>query len=78
MADQLLQRVPGLAEVYVWLCSQIGQPIDAPLMTGAQVVLRPGVGLHDVRPAVEVVIEEELAGIHGFTERLARGEMSVW
>lgn len=78
MADQVFQRVPGVAEVYIWLCSQIGQPIDAPWMAAGQVVLKAGVGLPDVQPAVEATIQEELAGIHGFGERLARGELPVW
>jgi S-adenosylmethionine synthetase len=78
IASQVVQRVPGLAEVYVWLCSQIGQPINAPLVAAAQVILQEGVGLPDVQPAVEAIIEQELAGIHEFGKSLARGELSVW
>jgi S-adenosylmethionine synthetase len=73
-----VERVPGLLEVYVWLCSQIGQPINAPLVAAAQVVLQHGVGLAEVRPSVEAIIEQELANVHGFGERLARGEFLVW
>ena len=78
IAGQLVERVPGLAEVYVWLCSQIGQPVNAPLVAAAQVVLRDGVGLAEVRPSIEAIIEQELANVHGFGERLARGEFPVW
>jgi S-adenosylmethionine synthetase len=78
IAGQIVERVPGLVEVYVWLCSQIGQPINAPLVAAAQVVLQQGVGLDDVRPSVEAIIEQELANVHGFGERLARGEFPVW
>jgi S-adenosylmethionine synthetase len=78
IAGQVMERVPGLVEVYVWLCSQIGQPINAPLVAAAQVVLQHGVGLAEVRPSVEAIIEQELANIHGFGERLARGEFPVW
>jgi S-adenosylmethionine synthetase len=77
IARQVVERVQGVAEVYVWLCSQIGQPINAPWVAAAQVILQEGVGLPDVRPAVEAIIEQELAGIHEFGERLARGEMPV-
>lgn len=78
IAGQILQRVGGVAEVYVWLCSQIGKPINAPLVAAAQVVLHDGVGLPDVQPAIESVIEQELAGIHEFVGRLVRGELPVW
>jgi hypothetical protein len=48
------------------------------LIAAAQVVLQEGVGLPDVQPSVEAVIEQELAGIHEFGKRLARGELPVW
>jgi S-adenosylmethionine synthetase len=73
----VIQRVQGVIEAYVWLCSQIGQPVNAPLVAAAQVILQEGVGLPDVQPAVEAIIEQELAGIHEFGERLARGELPV-
>jgi hypothetical protein len=66
IAGQIDQRVQGVVEVYVWLCSQFGQPIKAPLIAAAQVVLQEGVGLPDVEPAIAAVIEQELAEIHEF------------
>lgn len=78
IANEVVQRVEGVAEVYVWLCSQIGQPIHAPLIAASQVILLEGVGLSDVQPAVEAIIERELAGIHDFSKRLVRGELPVW
>ncbi|MFQ6058417.1 MAG: methionine adenosyltransferase [Anaerolineae bacterium] len=78
MAEDIYETVPGLREVYVWLCSQIGQPIDQPLIASAQLVLEPGVALEDVSSDVEAVIERELADIYTFTDRLTRGEFPVW
>jgi len=49
-----------------------------PLIAAAQVILQKGVGLPDVQPTIEAVIEQELANIHHFSERLARGELPVW
>jgi len=62
----------------VWLCSQIGRPIDQPLIASAQLILQQGVALADVKSAVESVVEHELATIGDFTSRLARGELPVW
>jgi len=78
VADDIYKNVPGVAEVYVWLCSQIGQPIDRPLIASAQLVLKPHVNLTDVQGPVEEVIEHELADIYNFTKRLTRGEFCVW
>jgi S-adenosylmethionine synthetase len=78
IAAEIYASVPGLREVYVWLCSQIGKPIDQPLIASAQVILQQGVALTDTQPAVESVIEHELATVGDFTARLARGELPVW
>src|SRR5271157_1049325 len=78
IANEVVQRVEGVAEVYVWLCSQIGRPINAPWIAASQVILQEGVRLPDLQPAVEAIIEEELAEIHEFRMRLTRGELPVW
>jgi S-adenosylmethionine synthetase len=78
IAGQVAQHVQGVVEVYVWLCSQIGRPINAPWIAAAQVILQEGVALPDVQPAVEALIEQELATIHEFGKRLSRGELPVW
>lgn len=78
MALEVYKRVPGLREVYIWLCSQIGVPIDRPLIASAQVILEPGVKLADVEEDIAETIEAELDGIYTFTQRLARGELPVW
>ncbi|RIK35283.1 MAG: methionine adenosyltransferase [Chloroflexi bacterium] len=78
IAGEIYGNVPGLREVYVWLCSQIGQPIDRLLVASAQLILQPGVQLAEVAPAVNAIVEQRLATIGEFTKRLARGELAVW
>ncbi len=78
IADEVYKEVPGIREVYIWLCSQIGQPIDQPLIASAQLVLRPNLLLSSVSDEVKAVIERELANIYDFTQRLAQGEFPVW
>jgi S-adenosylmethionine synthetase len=77
IAAQIVERVPGVSEVYIWLCSQIGRPINSPLIAAAQIILQEGTRLPDVQPTVESIIQQELAGIHEFGMRLARGELPV-
>jgi len=78
IAEHIYLEVEGLREVTVYLCSQIGHPIDQPLVAAAQVILPEGVTLDDVRDPVAEVIDRELAGIQHFTERLIQGELKVW
>jgi S-adenosylmethionine synthetase len=78
IAAEIYAGVPGLREVYVWLCSQIGQPIDQPLIASAQLILQSGVALAEVEPTVKALIEQELATMDNFTARLAGGELPVW
>jgi len=78
VADEIYKKAPGIREVYVWLCSQIGLPIDEPLIASAQLTLDKGVSLASVRRDVEEVMAQELDNIYDFTARLARGELSVW
>ncbi|HDN80673.1 MAG TPA: S-adenosylmethionine synthetase, partial [Chloroflexi bacterium] len=78
IAEQVYRKVNGIREVYIWLCSQIGHPIDQPLIASAQLILKPGVELKEIKGDVEAVIEEELADIYDFTARLSKGEFTVW
>jgi S-adenosylmethionine synthetase len=77
IANHIYSSVPGIEEVYVWLCSQIGHPVDQPWIASAQVVLKPDAALVDVEPAIKCIINEELADIQTFCQRLARGELAV-
>ncbi|HDJ26506.1 MAG TPA: methionine adenosyltransferase [Candidatus Bathyarchaeota archaeon] len=77
MADAIYRRVSGLREVYVWLLSQIGRPIDEPLIAAAQVILEPGVKLAEVRGEVEEVMNSELDDIRELVWELARGEIPI-
>ncbi len=78
IAARVYEKVEGIEEVYIWLCSQIGRPIDDPLIAAAQVILAPGASLAEVAPTIESIVREELANIYTFTERLTRGEFNVW
>ncbi|MBV8215650.1 MAG: hypothetical protein JOZ08_20745 [Verrucomicrobia bacterium] len=77
MAAEVYANVPGLHEVYVWLCSQIGKPIDQPLIASVQLILQDNVALTDVQLAVESVVARELEKINEFTAHLIQGEWTV-
>ena len=77
MADRIYEAVDGVEEVYVWLVSQIGRPISEPWLTTASVQLKPDAVISDVENEIEQVIEQGLANISVFCDRLVDGAMSV-
>jgi len=77
IANEIYRRVDGLSEVYVWLVSQIGSPIDQPAIAAARVLTKPGVKLESVKKEIFETIEKELENINEFTKCLARGDFPV-
>jgi len=78
IADKVYKEISDIHEVYIWLCSQIGKPIDKPLIASAQLVLKPGVDIRIIKADIESVIEEELKNIYKFTNELSQGKYPVW
>lgn len=78
IAEKVYKGIPNIREVYIWLCSQIGKPIDKPLIASAQLVLKPGVDIRIIKADIESVIEEELKNIYKFTDELSQGKYPVW
>lgn len=84
MAAEVYKRLEGVKEVYVWMLSQIGSPIDAPKEVYVRIVQGNGGkggmlrhGSKRVKGIVNAVIEEFMAGMLVFTEELSRGEHPV-
>lgn len=77
IANEVHTKVPGLSEVYVWLVSQIGKPIDEPAIAAARVITKPGVKIEDIRRQIEETMNHELEHISEFCDRLAEGEFPV-
>lgn len=77
IARTIYLQVYGLKEVYVYLVSRVGAPIDRPQLAAVQV--RPGAG----RPFAEIVdpVREicaaELAAVDDLCMALVRGEISI-
>lgn len=76
IASEIYTNVPDIKEVYVWLLSQIGEPIDQPKIAAAQVIMERG-SLQDVEKEVNEVIDSELANIQEFCMELAYGKIPV-
>ncbi|HAW60340.1 MAG TPA: S-adenosylmethionine synthetase [Actinobacteria bacterium] len=77
IANEIYQGVPGVREVYVWLCSQIGAPIDQPKIASAQLILEPGVLFDSTSKKVKEIMDGRLANIGKFCEELVQGKYPV-
>ncbi|NTV03189.1 MAG: methionine adenosyltransferase [Chlorobiaceae bacterium] len=73
IAARIHRDTPGVREVTVLLCSQIGKPVGSPLIASVQLCLEPGAALEEAGKHARNVIEEELDGIPAFSIRLADG-----
>lgn len=76
IASEIYMNVPDLREVYVWLLSQIGEPIDQPKIAAAQVIMEKG-SIGSVEKEINEIIDRELANIREFCMELAYGRIAV-
>jgi len=79
MARRIYEGVKGVKEVYVKLLSQIGRPIDDPLIVDVKVSLEGGVRLTgELRAEIEGIVNESLSRITELTSLILRGEVSLF
>jgi len=77
IANDIYTKINGLSEVYVWLVSQIGKPIDQPAIAAARVIIEPGVKMESIQKKITETIDNELENIDEFCKCLAKGDFSV-
>jgi S-adenosylmethionine synthetase len=77
LADRLVASLEALEEATVWMCSQIGKPLDRPLRIFVTTHLARGAALGDVEGAARAIVQEELANLPAFCRALAEGERQV-
>ena len=77
MANRIQTEAAGVREVYVWLLSEIGRPVNEPKIASVQMILEPGTALKDISGKVEDLVFAELSNIDKFSSDLARGKFSV-
>jgi len=78
IANDIYEQVSGLEEVYVWLVSQIGKPIDEPALAVARVITKPGTSIESVRRQIRDVADSELEHVNKFCMELAEGKIPIY
>jgi S-adenosylmethionine synthetase len=77
LAQHVYAEVADLEEVYIWLLSKIGNPIDHPAVAAAQVVMQGNNHINQVKHEINEVLDYELENIEKFCMELAEGKIAV-
>lgn len=77
IAQRVYDEISELEEVYIWLLSKIGSPIDHPAVAAAQVVMKGENHLDKVKREINDVLDDELENIEKFCLELASGKFST-
>jgi S-adenosylmethionine synthetase len=76
IAQHVYCEIEDLEEVYIWLLSKIGSPIDHPTIAAAQVITKGGHHIDKVKHKINAVLDEELENIQKFCMEIAKGKIS--
>ncbi|MEM2929517.1 MAG: methionine adenosyltransferase [Thermoproteota archaeon] len=79
IANDVVDKVDGVEEVYVWLLSQIGVPVNKPKLVSVQAVLEEGLNMEVLEKPIAEVVEESLSddSLRSFINDLIEGKLKV-
>ncbi len=77
IAQDVYEQVPEVEEVYIWLLSKIGTPIDHPTIAAAQVIMKGNNHIETVRREIKEVLDYELENIDKFCMKLVEGKIPI-
>src|SRR3990172_2980093 len=78
IANDIAENVHGIEDVYIRILSQIGHPIDEPLISIAHVIPKDGANMKAIKSESEAIIDKWLADITKITEMITRGELDTF
>ena len=78
IARECVTKVDGIEEMYVRLLSQIGKPIDYPLVASVQVLPKCGVALKEINADVLEIVDDQLANVSSVTEKVIEGKLRTF
>jgi S-adenosylmethionine synthetase len=78
MARDIVKQVPEVQDISIRLLSQIGKPIDQPLVASAQIIPREGTSFAKAKAEAEVVMDDWLSNVTKITEMVIRGELNTF
>ncbi|UCH01986.1 MAG: methionine adenosyltransferase [Candidatus Bathyarchaeota archaeon] len=67
IANKIYNKIDGVTEVYIKLLSQIGKPIDQPMIANVEALLEKGTKLNTVKGDIKCVVNESFTNIKQVT-----------
>jgi len=77
IAGKIHREVPGVRCAEIFLCSQIGRPVDRPMIASARLTPEAGADLSELKHHAFSIIDRELENIETFCLQLAEGRYPV-
>ncbi|MHA1250084.1 MAG: methionine adenosyltransferase [Candidatus Helarchaeota archaeon] len=77
-ANEIADNVKGVKEVHVKILSQIGKPINEPLVASVCVMAEEGASWNTITYESEQIVQEKLKNITELTELFIHGKIKVW
>ncbi|MGC8601388.1 MAG: methionine adenosyltransferase [Thermoprotei archaeon] len=68
----------GLEEVYVWMVSQIGRPVNSPKSVTAQLIMKPGLAAESIMDEVKELINKRLDELPTFIDDITNNKTEVY
>ena len=78
MAKDIVKEVPEVHDIYIRLLSQIGKPIDQPLVASAQIIPEDGTSFSQVKAEAEAVMDDWLSNVTKITDMVVKGELDTF
>jgi S-adenosylmethionine synthetase len=77
-ARDIVEKVPAVGEIQIYILSQIGKPLDEPLVASASVTTADGSLSAGDRDAVEAILNEHLADFNGLRAKILNMEVTPY
>ncbi len=78
IANDIAEQVEGVEEVYVRILSQIGKPIDEPLVASVQIIPKKGYHLETIQKPAYEIADAWLADITRIQKMILEDKLSVF
>jgi len=78
IANEVVDSVDGIQEVYIKILSEIDRRIDDPMIASAQIVPKGNINRGAAEKKVERIMDDWLSNITGITEMAIRGELRTF
>jgi len=77
IGQEIYSEVSGVREVYVWMLSKIGEPIDQPAIAAVQIIGVPNINDRRMKKEAERIVDYHLENIGKFCTDLTNGKIPV-